>query len=203
MKRNGFTLIEMIVALVIFALIATAGVALLRASADTQLAVEDGLTEQAAIERLSLLINADLSQAALRPTRRADGGFRPAFVGTSDNMIFVRDGIVSTESKPSPSLHRVEWAVREGRLERTGHRQPDGVTLEDPAAILLRDMRAARFEYRDAAGGWISTWPDGSGRALPRAVRLTVTGADWPETTLVVALPDIEPPAVSAADEDA
>jgi len=44
MNRNGFTLVEMLVALGIFALLAVAGVGVLRSSVDLQGAVDTRLT---------------------------------------------------------------------------------------------------------------------------------------------------------------
>ena len=193
MRRNGFTLVEMVVALAIFALVASAGVGLLRASADTQIAVEDSLTAQGRLERIGLLFNADLGQVVIRPTTRSDGGARPAFVGAPDAMLFVRDGVIATRPEPAPSINRVEWRGREGRLERTAHRAPDGLRLVDEPARLANSLQTVRFAYRSAAGDWRDTWPEPDGEPLPRAVRMELAGPGLPLTRFVVALPDIMP----------
>lgn len=191
-RANGFTLVEMVVALTIFALVATAGVGLLRASADTQVAVDRTLDEQGRLERIALLLQADLGQVVIRPTTRSDGGVRPAFRGTETSMTFVRDGIVPSRPEPAPSINRVEWRLSEGRLERTAHRAPDGLQLLDPPARLA-ELGSVRFAYRDEAGGWNASWPRDGGPALPRAVRMEIAGEGTPATQFIVALPDINP----------
>lgn len=193
MKRNGFTLVEMVVALAIFALVASAGVGLLRASADTQIAVDESLSAQGRLERIGLLFNADLGQVTIRPTTRSDGGARPAFVGTASSMMFVRDGIVATRPEPAPSINRVEWRGTEGRLERTAHRAPDGLRLVDAPARLASDLQTITFAYRDEAGGWSDSWPRAGGPPLPRAVRMDLSGDGLPPTRIIVALPDLNP----------
>lgn len=193
--ENGFTLIEMVVALAIFAIVATAGVALLRASADTQVAVDRSLDDHGRIDRIALLFQSDLGQVVVRPSARSDGGVRPAFLGTPLGMSFVRDGIVPTRPEPSPSINRVEWKLVEGRLERQAHRAPDATRLLDPPARLADALTRVEFAYRGLDGAWSSSWPHPGGPALPRAVRMTIAGEGLPPTDFVALLPDYGDPA--------
>lgn len=173
--RNGFTLIEMMVALAIFAMLSAGGVLLLRGSADTQSAVERQLSSLSSMERVRLLLSADLSQALARPTRAADGSNRPAFIGDSSAMRFVRGGFEALSDAPEPDIARLRWSQEGGRIVRRQYGRLDGG--DEPAldAELLENVEGLTLSYRDAAGGWVNAWPDGSGLALPRAVRVSLT----------------------------
>ncbi|WP_343344988.1 type II secretion system minor pseudopilin GspJ [Sphingomicrobium sp. XHP0239] len=190
-KRNGFTLIEMLVGLTIFALLASAGVGLLSASADTQQAVDASLGEQADLTRISVLLEADLAQVADRPTRDTGGAERPAFVGSADGMTFVRGGVVALDTAPQTDLRRVRWTLDRGALTRITFEEVDGNDDRLPDARLVDDVSTFALEYRGIGGGWSGAWPDGSGEALPRAVRMTLAGNRLPETQFVVALPRV------------
>ncbi|MCM8558198.1 type II secretion system minor pseudopilin GspJ [Sphingomicrobium sediminis] len=191
MRKNGFTLIEMLVGLSIFALLASAGVGLLRASADTQAVVDRSLAEQAEVERIALLLDADLSQVALRPRRDANGGDRPAFTGDPNGMDFVRAGVVALDAAPTSDLRRIGWTVENGRLVRLTFDAVDGPADRLPEAVLMEDVSGFSLAYRNLSGGWSATWPDGSGEALPRAVRLTLASTRQPQTEFIVALPPL------------
>ncbi|HWW57178.1 MAG TPA: prepilin-type N-terminal cleavage/methylation domain-containing protein, partial [Sphingopyxis sp.] len=81
--ERGFTLVEMLVALSIFALIAAMGVGLLRSSIDTQDAVQGRLKGMSGINRLRAVMANDLAQAVQRSTRGPAGEAVPAFVGSA------------------------------------------------------------------------------------------------------------------------
>lgn len=193
MTRNGFTLIEMLVGLSIFALLASAGVGLLRVSADTQSAVDASLGEQAAIERIGLLLESDLGQVVSRASRDGTGGERPPFVGTSSGMQFVRGGVVALDTRARSDLRRVAWRDENATLVRRTFDQVDGGEDRLPDALLLDGLAGFALEYRNLAGDWVSAWPDSSGEPLPRAVRLTLSAQRIAPTRFVVALPPVAP----------
>ena len=68
-RANGFTLVEVMVALMIFGMIASAGVGLLAFSVRAQGATVERLDDTGALARLSSLMGADLAQAVNRPAR--------------------------------------------------------------------------------------------------------------------------------------
>lgn len=189
---SGFTLVEMLVALTIFALLAAAGVGLLRASVDTQAAVEGRLGELKGIERLHALFAADLGQAVDRPVR--DGAAaRPALVGSAGELRLVRAGWTNLDESPRSTLQRVTWRLSGGRLGRTGHRALDGGNAGEEA-ILAERLVSARFRYRSIDGGWVETWPSAGGPSLPRAVELTLERQGEEALVVIAALPPPPPP---------
>jgi general secretion pathway protein J len=65
-RNDGFTLVELLVALTIFAMLAATGVTLLSFSVRTQEAAGERLDRLAEIRRAGALLTSDLAQAAPR-----------------------------------------------------------------------------------------------------------------------------------------
>ncbi len=188
---TGFTLVEMLVALTIFALLAAAGIGILRASVDTQSAVEERLTEVSAIARLHALIASDLGQAVARPTR-GPGGERPAFLGEPGSMQLVRAGWSNPDGEARSSLQRVGWRLEPQGLARTGYRRLDGggdQPNNGQAAIVLRSLEQVAFRYRGLSGDWTSVWQSSAQEPLPTAVELSVRPSGQAPVVMVIALP--------------
>lgn len=178
MREGGFTLVELLVALLIFGMISAAGVALLSFSVRSQEAASERLGEVAALRRADSLLAADLAQAAGRQTRDTTGRTHSAFMGGSGeggapSLTFVRRGWANPDGKPRASLQKVEYGLVEGRLERRAYRYLDGAEPEPPL-VLLRNVEALRLRYRDRRGAWVETWDGRQGAALPIAVEMVL-----------------------------
>src|SRR5205085_250131 len=94
--RNGFTLVEMLIALVIFGMLTAAGVTLLSLTVRTQETSDRLLDTLGTLRRTGALLNADLAQAAPRLHRNANGEQMAAFTGGNGGeallLAFVRRG---------------------------------------------------------------------------------------------------------------
>ncbi|MGB3793225.1 MAG: type II secretion system protein GspJ, partial [Sphingopyxis granuli] len=109
--QRGFTLVEMLVALSLFAAIAAIGVGLLRSSVDTQDAVQARLQAMSGTNRLRAVMANDLAQAVQRSTRGPAGEAVPAFLGSATGFAFVHAGAAAHDGAPRPSVERVGYAL--------------------------------------------------------------------------------------------
>lgn len=182
----GFTLVEMLVALVIFALLAGAGVGILRASIDTQGAVDSRLGEIAQLGRLQALLASDLGQALDRPTR-GPGEERPSFDGGGRSMAFVRAGWSNLDREARSNLQRVEWRVEANHLARIAHQRLDGPS-GGQAAVIATGFGGASLRYRRADGSWVAAFRSTTPEPLPAAVELVLTRSGGAPVILVIAL---------------
>ena len=186
--QAGFTLIELLVALMIFAMLAAAGVLLLGNSVSAQAQVKERLDDMAAVQRAGGALAADLGQAVPRISRTEAGTLAPAFWSHREGeavpvMQFVRGGWDNLGDLPRPSLQKVEYWVRQGRLERRTYRQVDGAGGEEPAT-LLDHVDDVALRFRDARGEWRDEWIPTQPDLMPRAVELTVTRTGEAPVTL-------------------
>ncbi|MBO9580240.1 MAG: type II secretion system minor pseudopilin GspJ [Sphingobium sp.] len=185
--QEGFTLIELLVSLFIFGLLASAGVMLLRGSVDTQAAVRTHLDALADTQRGISTLDADLSQAVVRISRLREGTSAPAFFGrhaqqSEPLMQFVRGGWSNPANQRHPSIQRVEYWWRDGKIERVSYPQVDGAKATEPA-ILFDHVMDVKVRYRSPKGDWLDIWATEPNK-LPVAVEFVVTRAGGPALTL-------------------
>jgi general secretion pathway protein J len=191
---NGFTLVEMLVALAIFGLVSAAGVTVMRFTVDNQAIVRAHTDRIAAFQRMRAIMRADLAQATARRTRGQDGRpMRRPFSGPgseqSDALLrFARRGWDNPGAEPRASVQYVEYRLVNGRLERAARPELDGAALSPPQVLIdrVRSIGLA-FLWR---GQWLENLPAGSD-VLPQAVRLDLDVAEiGPVTQLFVVTGD-------------
>jgi general secretion pathway protein J len=187
-RAGGFTLVELLVALMIFALLSGAGVVLLRGSIDTQRAVRSRLDALADVQRAAATLESDLAQTVARVGRTEAGTYAPAFFGRAAQsdaalMEFVRGGWSNPSGQRHPSLQRIAYWWRAGRLERVAYAALDGAAPSEPA-VLFEAVIALALRYRDADGVWRDQWFPEHPEDMPVAVEIVVTRADEAPLTL-------------------
>ncbi len=177
-SENGFTLVELLVALFIFGLLSAAGTALLTFSIDGQNASREALADMSAIRRMNASLTNDLTQAARRPARDEVGFRQSAFFGSDGregNILFsiVRRGWNNYDGEARSSLQKVDYLLVEDRLERRAYPYVDGAEPL-PAAILVEGVEDISLRYR-INGELRDRWDPARLDLLPDAVELTVT----------------------------
>ena len=176
--RNGFTLVEMLVALFVFGLISAAGVTLLRSTADSQIHLRDKLGERATLSRLSNLIEADLAQAVPRPARIEGGSTRAAFeTGDGKLFTFSRIGAAPDIASSKSSLTRITYRFDGTKLVRSASSHADGARGGSDA-VLIDGLRQTTVRLREPDGCWRDDWAAVDAEILPRALELVLTTQD-------------------------
>lgn len=178
MKSSGFTLVELLVALTIFALLSATGVTLLSFSVRAQEAADERLTRLAEIRRVGALLTSDLAQAAPRVSRDEAGAASAAMIGGSGQgdavlLSLVRRGWENLDGADRSSLQKVQYRWVAGRLERSAHRYVDGSPAM-PAVAVVTGVRALRLRYRGPRGEWRDRWDPTQPMLLPSAVEMII-----------------------------
>ena len=175
----GFTLIEVLVALALFALISVAGFTMLDQVLRTQRQTDGRLERLAELQRAMYLVTADFLQARGRSftTGPADTG---AMIALRRNASDLRDGSL-----------RLSFRVQDGVLLRIVQGNSGSPIAEQP---LVKAVTLAEWRFFDAAAGWVAEWPPagqlpGAAPPNPRAVELRLTLADGGALRRVALLP--------------
>lgn len=199
---RGFTLLELLVALAVFAIMAVAAYSGLRAVSYTRAAVEEQSRRLAAVQLAVYRLEQDLAQAVERGIRDEYGEPQPALLGgtlTADRLTLTRAGWDNPLAQPRASLQRVAYRLRDGRLWRLHWPILDRGGLSAPReTLLLEKVQAFKIRFLDQKD-WRDDWPPPSPLTegpppnpdrLPRAVEVSLTLEDWGEITRLLLLPD-------------
>jgi general secretion pathway protein J len=176
--RNGFTLIEMLVALGVFALIAVGALALLRFSSTAELANRQRIEQMGATRRFLAVLNADLAQAAPRPSRDETGAPHPAFEQPANIKLaggtllrLTRSGWSNPDGEPRSGSQKVEYRWTGRAIARAAYPFTDGA-VAGPATTLLPLSAPPALRFRDRYGNWHDTWASERDTDLPVAIEL-------------------------------
>ena len=129
--RNGFTLVEMLVALFVFAMVSAGGVAMLRFSVDNQSIVRARTERFGQLQTARAILKTDISQAA---------SFEPGGL-----LTLTRRGWENPDGLSRPSMQLVGYLFQDGRLERRAAPALNGAA-PGPAQVLIEGVRSARIE---------------------------------------------------------
>lgn len=187
----GFTLVEVMISLLIFGLLAAAGVALLSFSVKAQGATAAKLDDASALARLSSALTADLAQATPRQTRGEGGAPLPVFTGESGSgavpmLRFVRGGWSNLDEARRAGAQKVEYRVEDDALVRVAYPMLDGAAPL-PGATMLDHVGQVALRYR-TRGAWSDRWVGTPEAPLPDALELRIVrtgGTDYRQLYLV------------------
>ena len=186
MKRShGFTLLELLVAIGIFALVSAIAYGSLARFMDDRARLD---TEHVFWRGLSLAFSRledDLSDARDRSIRDTIGFKQPAFRGQptdtrstgSPSLEFTRGGVLTFDSGARSDLQRVAYRLTDdGILKRLVwpvlDQGPQTTPLEQ---TLLTNVEDFRVRFYGPDGAWLDFWPAGVNDILPRGVEITLT----------------------------
>ena len=166
------------VALLIFALLAAAGVLVLSQSIDNRFVVKAATERTAELQRLRASLSADLGQAAPRRVRAANGQPAASTILAAEApgdplLVLVRAGWSNPEGRPRASLQRVEYRLVEDRLERRVYPYLDGAR-PGPPQVLYQGVSAPTLAFI-SEGAEAPRFIPSPDRPLPDAVRLDLT----------------------------
>lgn len=193
---TGFTLIEVLVALVVFAAMAAITWSALGQIARTRAALAVQQDRFALAVRSVSDLERDLRQTVSRPLRGNYGETVPALLGAGDFFETSRLGFANPRAEPRSNIERVRYELANGTLRRGRYAVLDRAAGSVPDWRELVDRVSAwRLRYLDSSGAWLDRWPprDTPDEVLPRAVEFRLTLEDLGELRRVVALPSTFP----------
>ncbi len=176
---RGFTLIEVLIAVAIVALLSLLGYRALAALSDSEEKLSEEATRWRTLDLFFARLEGDLRQAMPRPARLGDSR-EPAWAGASDAagnglLAFSRAG-PEFALEPTSAGTRLEYRFHDGSVEVlywASYDRPLGV--EPTAYPLISGVASFRLAYLARDGSWLDAWPRPGEAELPRAVRVDLT----------------------------
>jgi general secretion pathway protein J len=200
MRQRGFTLIEIIVALFISAVMLAIGYAAIERALRDRDGITTAQTRVTEIQRGMRIIAQDFAQIIARPARdlSGTGDLAPAVVatGTDTTLItFTRAGWSNPAGIQRPAEQRVMYAFVEGQLVRDYWLSVDPALNAEPRErVIFTNVKSVEIRFLDPVGrNWRTQWPaiisnngpmtagsiDLTLRPRPLAIELTIEFEDW------------------------
>ncbi len=191
---GGLSLVELLVALAVFAAMAAAAYGGLAQIAATRGALAQKQDRLAELSRAVSTFERDLRQAVARPVRAETGALLPALAGDAARVELTRFGFANPRAEPRSNLQRVRYSFDPGARAlaherwRVLDRAPGATPLR---SVLLAEVAELRLRYLAEDGNWRERWPPSvqSLEALPRAVEFRLRLPDAGEIRRLVELP--------------
>jgi len=196
--RRGFTLIELVVAMFIAALMFAMGYGAIRQAMNDRVALKERQDRLLAVQTTMRVITQDFIQLAPRPTRDPVGTtYQPALrgqAGAQPLASLTRGGWSNPAGIPRPQLQRVSYVLENGKLRRESFQVLDAVLASTVVKRELIDqVRSVTFRYMSDNHTWREDWPAqtntqivGGDRTRPIAVEITIDLEDWGRIVRVV-----------------
>lgn len=182
MKQRGFTLLEILIALSIFAIMAVIAYNGLNQVLENSQAVEIKSERLTRLQQMFVRLEQDITQRVNRSVRDEFGDTREAMLGNDIYLLeLTRRGWHNPTEQPRAGLQRVAWRIKEGELVREywstldrGDERPPRTQVyfkeEAEPSMLIRFMNDDEL--------WVEDWPpvsDGTtGNPFPRAIEVTI-----------------------------
>lgn len=186
-QQNGFTLLELLVALAVFAVMSAMAYSGLATMLETRQAVT---AQSELLSRLQMAFNrmgVDVEQMMDRPIQDGTGSLLPALVGGEgfDSFLeFTRGGWANPRQQARGGLQRVAYLFEDDAIIRLAWPTLDRVPGQEPGrAVILREVLGVEVRFLDGSLAWHSFWPphtvSGRNRLLPRAVEIIIEKKKW------------------------
>ena len=186
-STKGFTLIEVMVAISVFAVIAAGVYRVLSAMVDTQSKIVAHSESLRDLQRALWLISVDMNQMVMRDVRKPNDNRSPALIADDDDYLiqFTRQGLRNPLLLARSDLERVAYsigpdpdkyaALKDGdqgsdsktKNKKSRHllRHTWGATdrrdnAKETVQVLFRNVEEVRLEFLDIKGNWKEDWPE-------------------------------------------
>lgn len=208
--RQGFSLIEVLVSVFLFAIVGAIATGLLTTSLTARELNAASAERAEMIDRARILMREDFGQLVNRPVRQLDGrsggaGFAGASSGASLGNVAAGESILiafTRAGRPNPgdlqprgSLQYVEYVRADGRLIRRSWSYPDRFA-DTPAQefVLLEGFASLETRFLAGNNSWVTAMTagqiEGQRLPLPRAVHLTARQENQDELHFLLLTPE-------------
>ena len=163
--QAGFTLVELLAAVAIFAVLAvmTQQALVVALTSETRLTLRR--SDLAELQRAMTVLGRDLENAAPRGVRNRAGELLPVLGLETEGeaLVFTRGGLPNPAGLPRSGFQRVRYALGGSGMgiERQVWRLLDPAPRQNPEVeTLIDDVQRVQFRVWTRESGWRDSWPD-------------------------------------------
>lgn len=188
-RNNGFTLLELLVALLIFAVLAVMAYGGLQVVLDAQKRTESQAMHLAELQTFFAILNRDIEQMIDRGIRDNYGNVQASLVGDRSALEFTRTGWRNPAGFARSHMQRVAYVINDEKIVRQGWQVLDRAQNSAPVENALLDhVNELEIRFLDQNLQWQPEWPVSSASSvkapgLPRAVEVVVDIEGWGRIT--------------------
>ncbi|KTD52380.1 type II secretory pathway protein LspJ [Legionella rubrilucens] len=199
MKKNAaFTLLEILIALTVFAILATITSSAMYYAFNTRSRVTVQAERLMTLQLALTLIERDIQQVANRAVHDSEVRLLPAFIGRNNYMELTRGGLTNPNSSDKRStLKRIALLCDKQQLIRRSWPVLDTLKRKEyDDKVLLQQVVGCQLAYLNDQLQVLPEWRANAmpaGRktsSLPKAVQLTLTLSDWGKASFLFILPE-------------
>ena len=195
-RQSGMTLIEVLVAMAIFAIMGAVASLLLRQTLDNSELLGERMNRLQSIQRTMTALTSEVLQAAPRPVRAELGNSEPALQSSFSAefaLQLTHNGWPNSSGVPRSTQRRTAYRIEDDELIRYHWNVLDRTVSNVPiATVMLDQVDSLTFRFLQANDEWTDQWPpigassNAGSSELPRAVEITLALPDEGELTRVV-----------------
>lgn len=202
MKARGFTLIELMVALFITAIVFAMGYGAINQALNNKQSLEDRQERLLAVQTTMRVLAQDFGQLSSRPVRDPTGdSWQPVLRSgqtAAPFLTFTRAGWANPAGVQRPALQRVAYILENNTLRREYWPVLDALlSTQTIKRDLVTGVKSVTFRYMDVSRQWRDQWPpqglpgdpNVNLRARPIAVEVTVELDDYGKLRRVFEVP--------------
>lgn len=192
-STHGFTLLETLIALFIFSILAMMLASVLPTILHAETGTDRTSIRLRRVQLALLMLSRDIEQTVNRPILNVKGQEEAAFIGGPHAFAFTHGGSASDLSDvPQSNLQRTQYRWENNQLLRITwpflDQSPDA---KPQKRALLKASQMAEFSYLDKAGKPHHQWPlkGETNQPLPKAVQISLTFDNWGKFKQLYILP--------------
>lgn len=196
---HGFTLLELVVAISIFSILASIAYGGLNTVLNNNEHHELVAKRLAALQTTYTFMQRDIEQLVQRSIRDETDNKLPALYATGDeNQLFelTHTGWLNPLQQERSELQRVYYRVEEGNLYRgywSSLDRPAGTETHE--SVILNDFKAINIRFLDENKQWYPVWPpldqEDLNHQLPVAIEITIETNEFGTITRLFSLKNV------------
>ncbi|MEX2476003.1 type II secretion system minor pseudopilin GspJ [Marinobacter sp.] len=206
MSQKGFTLMEVLIAVTITAVIGLGVWQVISSVVLSRDRVNEAADAFDQVQRTMLLLERDLTQLVNRPVRDMYGDFQPALTSREDEfeLILTRQGWRNPLGTRRSSLQRAGWEYTGEELRRRHWLTVDQAQEDNSRDLLvLPDVTSFEVRFLDSDRNWSDGWPTEEAMAnlspgsrpeipMPIGIEITLEHEQFGELARTFALPNFD-----------